>query len=50
VSYFPSPFLLYFSDRVLCFCLGLASEYDPTMYVSSIAGITAVYYHAQLTC
>jgi hypothetical protein len=25
----PYPFLLYFSDRVLCSCLGLASDFNP---------------------
>jgi hypothetical protein len=45
----PNSFLLnYFSGMVSCFCIGLASDYDPLVYASCIAGITGVCHHAWL--
>jgi hypothetical protein len=32
--------LSYFSDRVLCFCLGLALHHNPPIYASQVAWIT----------
>jgi hypothetical protein len=37
-----------FSGRVLCFCLGPASDCHPSTYASCIAGITSIYHHAWL--
>jgi hypothetical protein len=34
----------YFTDRILCFCLGLPQT-DPPTYDSHIAGIAGTYYH-----
>jgi hypothetical protein len=49
LSHDTSPFCFsYFSDRSLCFCLGLASDCEPSTSASSIAGITGVPYHIQL--
>jgi hypothetical protein len=40
----------YFSDRVSCFCLELASDSDPPNFASHTAGITCVSHYAQLVC
>jgi hypothetical protein len=40
------PFL-HFSDRVSCFCLGLASDHDPCTSTSCVVGITDVNHLAQ---
>jgi hypothetical protein len=42
LSHTLNPFLLYFSDRVWHFCLGLAST-----NTSHVAGIIGTYHHAQ---
>jgi hypothetical protein len=44
----PSPFSLYFSDRVLCFCLGPAFDHDPPTHPSYVVGITGRFYHSWL--
>jgi hypothetical protein len=49
LSHAPSAFvLLYFSDRVFSFCLGLALGPGPPTSTSLVAGTTGVHHHASL--
>jgi hypothetical protein len=49
LSHVPSPFQFsYFSDRVSHFSPWLASDCNPPMYTSNVAGITGVNHHAHL--
>jgi hypothetical protein len=38
----------YFSDRVLSFCQGLASDHGSSTYASQVAGITTIHHYNQL--
>jgi hypothetical protein len=41
----------YFSDKVLCFCLGPDSAHDSLTYASQIiSGLTGMFHHTQLVC
>jgi hypothetical protein len=46
----PALFAYYFSDKILSFGLGLASEHDAPTYASYIAGIIDMKFYAQLIC
>jgi hypothetical protein len=49
VSHAPSPFCFsYFSDKLLHFCMGVASDSHPTTSASQIAEITGMNLHTQL--